>query len=117
MLFGAGSPQFRGIYCPVGREMDPEGFPQETAGFFFEELRTRICLSLETAAGHSGQSVFISESQRFNLRRKKRSAQYSRVPSCSARPPVENRGIRAEPPFSDQVFQTSFHGPLAHPIG
>jgi len=94
-------------YFPVEKDMDPEAFPQEIAGFFLEELRTRMCSSSETLAGHSGQSVLISDSQRFNLRRKKRSAQYSRVPSCSARPPVENRGIPALPPFSDQVFQTS----------
>jgi hypothetical protein len=80
----------------VDKEMDSEGLPQEMAGFFFEELRTRMWASLETVAGHSGQSVFISESQQFDLRRKKGSAQYSRVPSCSARPPVENGGIRAE---------------------
>ena len=107
MLFGAGFSTIRGSYTLVGKEMDSEGFPQEMAGFFLEELRTRMCPSLEIVAGHSGQRVFISESQRFNLRRKKRSAQYSRVPSCSARPPVENSGIRAAPPFSDQVFQTS----------
>ena len=105
--FHLGFPQFRWNYFPFAKDADSKVFPQETAGFCFEELSTRMSPPLETAAGHSGQSVSISESQRFNFRRKKRSAQYSRVPSCFARPPVENRGIHAELPFSDQVFQTS----------
>lgn len=93
------------------RSRDPHAFTAgataETAGVFFDDLRMSTWPSLEMMAGRSGQSILISQSQWLNLRWKKRSAQYSRLPSWSARLPVENSGMRTALPFNDQVFHAS----------
>jgi hypothetical protein len=76
------------------------------AGKAFEDWITRKRPHGEMSAGHAGQKAVISLSQETRFPRKRRSREYSIVPSCWDRPEGPVSGICTGRPLTVQVFQT-----------